>query len=213
MKPLLIIFERDNSKKDEWFIERLKASPFGKEFGKIIVYKDGLQHTSTFLDEKGKLARLPSPLRKMIKAFMLLRHPSRWNYFLTRSQQPSIKTRCEKAKKYIRQLKKEYPRIVLLGRSSGARIASLIADELGIEKVIAIGYPFKNPKLPDEPERYLHLATLKTPMKIIQGVRDEYGGIEISSKYELSPAISLEFVDTDHDFKGAFSEHFTHLHP
>jgi predicted alpha/beta-hydrolase family hydrolase len=41
---------------------------------------------------------------------------------------------------------------------------------------------------------------LKTPMLIIQGESDEYGGLEVKENYNFSPNIELFFVDTNHDF-------------
>ena len=88
----------------------------------------------------------------------------------------------------------------MLARSSGGRVASLIADELGLKQIVCLGYPFKHPEQDDEPARYAHLAQLKTPMLIIQGIQDEYGGTEIKNRYELSNNITLLFLDTDHNF-------------
>ncbi len=90
--------------------------------------------------------------------------------------------------------------IIVLARSSGGRFISSVADELKLKQIICLGYPFKHTKMPDEPSRYLHLRNLKTPMLIIQGEHDEYGGIESKDKYELSSKVKLEFINTDHDF-------------
>ena len=89
---------------------------------------------------------------------------------------------------------------IILSRSSGGRVSSLIADQLGIKHVVCLGYPFKHPDHGDEPERYAHLAQLKTPMLIIQGVDDEYGGLEIEDKYVLSEKIEVSFLNTNHNF-------------
>ena len=53
----------------------------------------------------------------------------------------------------------------------------------------------------DEPERYRHLADLKTSMLIIQGGKDEYGGLDVQERYTLSKSIEIHFVDTDHNFE------------
>ena len=86
---------------------------------------------------------------------------------------------------------------IILSRSSGGRVSSLIADQLGIKHVVCLGYPFKHPDHGDEPERYAHLAQLKTPMLILQGVDDEYGGLEIEHKYVLSEKIEVSFLNTN----------------
>ncbi len=79
-------------------------------------------------------------------------------------------------------------------------MASLIADELGLKQIVCLGYPFKHPEQGDDPARYTHLAKLQTPMLIMQGIHDEYGGIEIKTRYELSHNITLLFLNTDHNF-------------
>ena len=89
---------------------------------------------------------------------------------------------------------------MILSRSAGGRVSSLIADDLNIKQLICLGYPFKHPQMGDEPERYQHLATLKTPMLIIQGTQDEYGGADCQQRYPMSPAVEVWFVDTNHNF-------------
>jgi hypothetical protein len=90
--------------------------------------------------------------------------------------------------------------IVLIGRSSGARIMTLFASRRPVTAVICMAYPFKNPKHVLEPERFAHLATLTTPTLIVQGIHDPYGGIDVTENYLLSPSIRLEFVDGTHEF-------------
>lgn len=91
--------------------------------------------------------------------------------------------------------------LVVLARSAGGRIASMIADEAGIKKLICLGYPFKHPDLPAEVERFEHLPSVKTPFLILQGTDDVYGGREITSMYDLSPATSVKFIETSHEFR------------
>jgi pimeloyl-ACP methyl ester carboxylesterase len=90
--------------------------------------------------------------------------------------------------------------IVLIGRSSGARIMALFASRRPVTTVVCVAYPFKNPKLVLEPERFAHLATLTTPTLIIQGIHDPYGGVDVTENYRLSPSIRLEFVNGTHEF-------------
>jgi pimeloyl-ACP methyl ester carboxylesterase len=89
--------------------------------------------------------------------------------------------------------------VVLIGRSSGARVMTLFASMRPVTAVICVAYPFKNPKCVLEPERFAHLATLTTPTLIIQGIHDPYGGIDVTENYLLSPSIRLEFVDGTHE--------------
>ncbi len=90
--------------------------------------------------------------------------------------------------------------ISILSYSSGGRVSSLIADSFKIRQIICIGYPFRNPAEGDNPERYRHLADLKTPMLIIQGDHDKYGGSEAGRTYALSRSIELFFIESDHDY-------------
>ncbi|QCK87180.1 hypothetical protein E8L99_16145 [Phreatobacter aquaticus] len=94
--------------------------------------------------------------------------------------------------------------VVVLGRSSGARIATTIAPLVSAQcrslHIVALAYPFENPELGPEPERYRHLETLAVPTLIVQGTRDEYGGRDVLTRYEFSAAIEIMFVDNNHFF-------------
>lgn len=111
-----------------------------------------------------------------------------------------IQFRCESLKKFIESLDPNCE-ISILSQSAGGRIASLICDELSIQKIVCLGYPFRGLHQPLEPERYLHLRTLRTPLLILQGCEDPYGTPEdIAQNFSLSSSIQLEFLDTDHEF-------------
>jgi len=89
---------------------------------------------------------------------------------------------------------------VLLGRSSGARVATLFATLSEVAAVVCLGYPFYRRKRPREPDRYAHLAAIATPTLIFQGLSDMYGGREATQLFVLSPAVTVEFLDCDHEF-------------
>jgi pimeloyl-ACP methyl ester carboxylesterase len=90
---------------------------------------------------------------------------------------------------------------ILMGRSSGARLASWYASRHRVRAVVCLCYPFKSPDKGREPERYEHLARLTVPTLIIQGSVDDYGGRNILSDFTLSPAIKVKFVEgADHAF-------------
>ena len=92
--------------------------------------------------------------------------------------------------------------IVLIGRSSGARIAALFAAQNPrVTAVVCLFYPFRAPGIRLEPERFVHLATLKTPTLIVQRAADEYGGVELTEDYALSEAIRLRLVPGDHQLR------------
>lgn len=92
-------------------------------------------------------------------------------------------------------------RLVIGGKSLGGRMASLIADELGVAGLICLGYPFHPPGRPER-LRIDHLRSLQTPTLILQGERDSLGRRDEVSGYPLAPAIRLDWLpDGDHSFK------------
>ncbi|MCO6439829.1 MAG: alpha/beta hydrolase [Nitrococcus mobilis] len=92
-------------------------------------------------------------------------------------------------------------RRVIGGKSLGGRMASLIADELGVAGLICLGYPFHPPGR-SERLRIDHLQSLQTPALILQGERDSLGWRDEVSGYPLAPAIRLDWLpDGDHSFK------------
>ena len=101
--------------------------------------------------------------------------------------------------------------VLLVGRSTGARVATRMAERRAIAATICLAYPFKNPHLVLEPERFAHLATLATPTLILQGSHDRYGGLDVAENYRLSPAITLRFFRGDHEFDLA-APACAHLH-
>lgn len=152
---------------------------------------------------ENRFTRLPNCIKKINLRFtQILYLFFHWNYFnyLYDRKQTSIELRTLKLKKSILKLGHQ-KEIIIISRSVGGRFSSLIADDLKIKHIICLSYPFKHPKKDIEPERYLHLMDLKTPMLIIQGDKDEYGGIEVNEKYTLSPNIELFYVDANHDFE------------
>ncbi len=90
-------------------------------------------------------------------------------------------------------------RLAIGGKSLGGRMASMIADECGVRAVVCLGYPF-HPQGDPEKLRVAHLATLATPTLIVQGTRDPFGTEEEVSRYLLSSAIALHWIeDGDHN--------------
>ncbi|PTS86356.1 alpha/beta hydrolase [Pseudomonas sp. HMWF032] len=96
------------------------------------------------------------------------------------------------------------------GKSMGGRMASLLADELGADALVCLGYPFYAVGRPEKP-RVAHLAALRTPTVIIQGERDALGNRQAVAGYALSEAIKLRWLTAgDHDLKPLKSSGFTH---
>ncbi|WP_433766818.1 alpha/beta family hydrolase [Pseudomonas putida] len=96
------------------------------------------------------------------------------------------------------------------GKSMGGRVASLLADELGADALVCLGYPFYAVGKPEKP-RVEHLAGLKTRTLIVQGERDALGNREAVEGYVLSPSIEVSWlVAGDHDLKPLKASGFTH---
>ena len=95
------------------------------------------------------------------------------------------------------------------GKSMGGRMASVLADELGADALVCLGYPFHPVGKPEKP-RVEHLAQLRTPTLILQGERDTLGSREDVAGYRLSDAIRLEWlIAADHDLKPLKRSGFT----
>ncbi|SDW32724.1 hypothetical protein SAMN05421783_10349 [Thiocapsa roseopersicina] len=92
-------------------------------------------------------------------------------------------------------------RLLIGGKSMGGRIASLIADEAGVDGLVCLGYPFHPPGRPER-TRVAHLSGLHTPTLICQGERDPFGSREEVADYALSPSIEIVWIpDGEHGFK------------
>jgi len=95
--------------------------------------------------------------------------------------------------------------IVIGGKSMGGRVASMVADDLYAQGLIAgllcLGYPFHPTGKPDA-LRTDHLKHLKTPTLIFQGARDPFGTEDEVPGYDLSSAIQVRWLpEGDHDLK------------
>ena len=101
-------------------------------------------------------------------------------------------------------------RLAIGGKSMGGRMASLLADELGADALVCLGYPFYAVGKPQKP-RVEHLAGLKTRTLIAQGERDALGNREAVEAYTLAPGIEVFWlVAGDHDLKPLKASGFTH---
>ena len=101
-------------------------------------------------------------------------------------------------------------RLAVGGKSMGGRMASLVADALGVDALVCLGYPFHAVGKPEKP-RVEHLAELQTPTLIVQGERDALGNRETVAGYVLSPAIEVSWlVAADHDLKPLKASGFSH---
>ncbi len=92
-------------------------------------------------------------------------------------------------------------KLVIGGKSMGGRMATLVADELGVRGVVCLGYPFHPPGKPER-LRTAHLEAIRTPVLIVQGTRDAFGTEEEVASYALASTIELVWMpDGDHSLK------------
>jgi predicted alpha/beta-hydrolase family hydrolase len=92
-------------------------------------------------------------------------------------------------------------KLVLGGKSMGGRVATRVAEALGVRGVVALGYPFHPPRKP-ESLRTEHLREFALPCLIVQGTRDPFGTREEVAAYALSPRIAWCWLeDGDHSFE------------
>jgi predicted alpha/beta-hydrolase family hydrolase len=83
----------------------------------------------------------------------------------------------------------------------GGRVATRVADALGVRGVVAYGYPFHPPGKPEQ-LRTEHLKALRTPCLIVQGTRDALGSRDEVLHYELSKNIACTWLESgDHSFE------------
>ena len=108
----------------------------------------------------------------------------------------------ETFKEVILQEAVKSQKLFIGGKSMGARMASLILDEVAaVTGLIAFGFPFHAPGK-DPKDRINHLHKLKKPCLILQGERDPMGNREECRQYKLSKKIEFEWlVDGDHSLK------------
>jgi predicted alpha/beta-hydrolase family hydrolase len=83
--------------------------------------------------------------------------------------------------------------LVFGGKSMGGRIASLVADEVGVAGLVCLGYPFHPVGKPDK-LWVEHLKTIKTSTLIVQGERDPFGIREEVAGYKLSKKVRVAWM-------------------
>ena len=96
------------------------------------------------------------------------------------------------------------------GKSMGARMASMLADDLGGQGLVCLGYPFYAAGKPEKP-RVAHLMDIVTPTLIVQGERDALGNQQTVAGYALSAQVQMSWLTAaDHDLKPLKASGFSH---
>lgn len=137
--------------------------------------------------------------RRIVKGSILISRPSKWDYFFKRHN-PEI-TIYESRIRHVIRTYGENKTVIILSHSAGGITASEIANEPNLKKIICFGYPFKHPSCDEEFFRTKNLKDVQKPFLIIQGNKDEYGGLGVQNHYELSPYIKFEFVEATHEYE------------
>ena len=86
-------------------------------------------------------------------------------------------------------------RLVLGGFSRGARVAAVLADELGASGLILASYPFHPRRDPAPGLRLSTLQHLRTPALICQGTRDALGNREQVRGYALPSTVEVVWLE------------------
>lgn len=145
----------------------------------------------------GKYFLLP-----LFRAMYVLFRQGQWRDFICylTGQISALEFRTRVVNRFIETIQPHVSRLVVLTRSAGSLVISKIANQLPVDQIICLGYPFKHPEEGDADFRTIHLAKIQIPMLIFQGLRDPYGGKEVRDRYVLSDFIQFKFLDVDHDF-------------
>jgi len=138
--------------------------------------------------------------RRIVKGLILISHPSKWGYFVHWLSDSQMNEQTLINRQAIHAVG-DHKSIIIMSHSAGGITASQLTNEANVCGIICFGYPFKHPDKEEEIYRTDNLRSLQKPLLIIQGTKDEYGGLEVLSRYELSPNIEFEFVEANHDYE------------
>jgi uncharacterized protein len=196
---VVLFLGRDNFITDDSLVARVIADLTRR--GHTIVHYEPRWHVSERFRQQTLFPGYPRWLKLILKWRVLLASPRKWRHF-SAAYRHAVDTpshRHHMLRAIIRHLGPDRE-VAIFARSAGGRFATQIADTLALRCIVCLAYPFKHPDLPPEPERTAHLAQLKTPLLIIQGTGDGYGGRDLATQYAVSPTTQLRFAPTNHNF-------------
>jgi predicted alpha/beta-hydrolase family hydrolase len=90
--------------------------------------------------------------------------------------------------------------VVLIGRSSGSRVACRVAQAAGVRGVVALGFPLCPPGRAGV-SRAAELAAAGVPVTVVQGSRDAFGSAVDVAALKLPGVDVHEVVGADHAFE------------
>lgn len=95
-------------------------------------------------------------------------------------------------------------RLVLGGRSAGARVACRTADALGADAVLCLAFPLHPPGKPEK-SRAFELVAPQVPRLVLQGTRDAFGGPdEVRAATSEDPGVLVvDLPGADHGYRVA----------
>lgn len=116
---------------------------------------------------------------------------------------PRAEALCAAYRDVVGEAARPGRRLFVGGKSMGGRVASMVAETLYRDGMVAglvcLGYPFHPPGKPDR-LRTAHLEAMSVPALVCQGERDPFGSRDEVEAYRLSPAVRLHWLaDGDHD--------------
>ncbi len=195
----VLLLSRDNSCRDDELQSRV-ASHFVRSNLTVIRYLPEIEVVSRIVD-RGAFRRLPRMIQQILKAGLLFCFPRYWrSYSTTRSiRMSTISNRCESLRSLIRWLGRDM-QLLLFARSASSRLATMVADEMSIHRVVCVGYPLQHPKQALEPKRYRHLAAMQPPCLIVQGQHDQYGNPQQFRNVGVGQNTQIIPVDATHDY-------------
>lgn len=94
--------------------------------------------------------------------------------------------------------------LFIAGKSMGGRIATqVLTEDTQALGAIILGYPFIPPGKPEKfAQRVEHFTSVHSPVLVLQGERDTFGGRTLLEQKPLSPPFELQWVASgDHSFK------------
>ena len=207
MKKVLLVLGREQIAKDSKFYADVLATLDLRDCELVFDPLDGIRYryqqilgTRHF---RGKSFLLRLILGMYVAVFI-----GQWRnvaQLLTRSISP-MDFRMQYTEHVIRGLQASSYRVIVIARSAGGIVATHLADTLKLAAVICLGYPFRHPALGDSPFRTAHLRSMKTPVIIIQGNRDEYGASNDLDGYVLADCIEIVSIDATHDLCLSFDD-------
>jgi len=205
-RKITLLIGREHLEKDSYLytnilseIKGIQFDVFNDSYFRRRVYPYIANVIPRFIRKNPILRSLYLQIEEQIYSIIL--NPNDYQMHIAFQKNPNdISLRVENLAKRLNKTPRD-TEITLIGRSAGAIVATMVSLQHPIHKIISLGYPFKHPDFEEEAYRHEHLKKVNTPMLIIQGLQDVYGGKEIEKKYHFNSNTTIVFEDINHDFE------------